>query len=143
MGWHAAGLRREHDMGEPDPTFSNRCCVIEDRPHYLRCAIGPGLPQEIQECYRALAAECMRQQGKPILIIGEGGDDSFIHLAARDSIKAIAVAGVPPKFRLAMVAATPDMVAIYESAILEAQRCGFQAKRFSTEKEAAAWLEAP
>lgn len=130
-------------MADPVPIFSNRCCTIEDGPRYLRCAIGPGLPQEIQECYRALAAECVRQQGKPILIIGAGGDDSFIHLAARDSMKAIAVAGVPRKFRLAVVAATSDMIAIYESAIVEARRCGFAARRFETEEQAAAWLEAP
>lgn len=130
-------------MDPPGPIFSSRCCVIEDGPQYLRGTIGPGLPHEIQEGYRALAAECLARQGKRILVIGSSGGDPFLHLAGRDALKAIAVAGVPPGFRLAAVAATPDMIPVYDSAIAEAERCGMQARRFATEAEAAAWLEAP
>ena len=102
-------------MDPPVRIFSSQCCVIDDGPQYLRCVVGPGLPSLIQECYRNLAAECLNRQGKRILVIGAGGGDSAVHLAGRDSMKAIALAGVPPGFRLAVVAATPDMDEVYET----------------------------
>jgi hypothetical protein len=130
-------------MGQAGRIFSSQCCAIDDRPQYLRCVVGAGMPHQVQECYRTLAAECLRRQGKRILVIGAGGGDSAVHLAGRDAMKALAVAGVPPGFRLAVVAATPDMVGIYDEAILEAESCGMQARRFESESEAAAWLGAP
>jgi hypothetical protein len=130
-------------MGPTVRVFSSQCCVIDDSPQYLRCVVGPGLPSLIQECYRNLAAESLHRQGKRILVIGTGGGDTAVHLAGRDSMRAIALAGVPPGFRLAVVAATPDMVDVYDTAILEASSCGMQARRFDTEDEAAAWLRAP
>jgi hypothetical protein len=130
-------------IGQPGRIYSSQCCVIDDSPQYLRCVAGPGMPHMVQECYRTLAEECLRRQGKRILVIGAGGGDSAVHLAGRDAMKAIAVAGVPPGFRLAVVAATPDLVDIYDSAIVEASICGMQARRFDTEEEADAWLRAP
>ena len=130
-------------MDPPVRIFSSQCCVIDDGPQYLRCVVGPGLPSLIQECYRNLAAECLNRQGKRILVVGASGGDSAVHLAGRDSMKAIALAGVPPGFRLAVVAATPDMVEVYDTAILEASSCGMQARRFGTEEQADAWLRAP
>lgn len=130
-------------MGQPVRIFSSQCCVIDDSPQYLRCIVGSGLPHQVQECYRTLAAECLRRQGKRILVIGAGGGDSTVHLAGRDAMKALAIAGMPAGFRLAVVAATPDMIDIYDSAILEASSCGMQARRFDTEEQATAWLRAP
>lgn len=130
-------------MGQPVHIFSSQCCVIDDSPQYLRCIVGAGLPHQVQECYRTLAAECLRRQGKRILVIGAGGGDSTVHLAGRDAMKALAIAGMPAGFRLAVVAATPDMADIYDTAILEASSCGMQARRFDTEEQAAAWLRAP
>jgi hypothetical protein len=130
-------------MGQPVRIFSSQCCVIDDSPQYLRCIVGAGLPHQVQECYRTLAAECLRHQGKRVLIIGAGGGDSTVHLAGRDAMKALAIAGMPAGFRLAVVAATPDMVDIYDTAILEAASCGMQARRFDTEEQAAAWLRTP
>lgn len=130
-------------MGQAVRIFSSQCCVIDDGPQYLRCVIGPGMPHLVQECYRTLAAECLRRQGKRILVIGTGGGDSAVHLAGRDAMKAIAVAGVPPAFRLAVVAASPDLVDVYDSAIVEAAVCGMQARRFPDEAQADAWLRQP
>ena len=129
-------------MRQPVRIYSSQCCVIEDAAEYLRCAVGPGLPSDIQACYRTLAAECLRRNGKRLLVIGRGGGDAQLHLAGRDALKAVAVVGVPPRFRLAVVAATPDMAAVYDAAIGEAQNCGMQARRFATEAQAAAWLRA-
>jgi hypothetical protein len=66
-----------------------------------------------------------------------------VPLAGRDSLRAIALAGVPPGFRLAFVALSSDMIAIYDAAVVEAGRRGIQARRFRTEEEAAAWLVSP
>jgi hypothetical protein len=125
------------------PVYRSPACTIEEAQLYLHCAVGPGQPHEIQECYRTLAAEVLLRKGKPVLVVGASGGDSFVHLAGRDSLKALSVAGVPSSFRLAFVAATPDMIAIYDSAVVEAARCGIQAKRFRTEEEAEAWLRSP
>ncbi len=125
------------------PVYRSPACSIEEGPLYLRCAVGPGQPHEIQDCYRSLAAELLQRKGKRVLVVGASDGDSFVHLAGRDSLRALSVAGVPPSFRLALVAATPDMIAIYDSAVVEAARCGILAKRFRTEKEAERWLSAP
>lgn len=125
------------------PVFRSPACTIEEAEHYLHCAVGPGQPHDIQECYRTLATECLLRKGKSVLVAGGGGGDSFVHLAGRDSLRAIALAGVPPGFRLAFVALTPDMIAVYDAAVIEAGRCGIQARRFRTEPEAVAWLTSP
>lgn len=129
-------------MDQPVRIYTSQCCVIEDAPQFLRCVVGPGLPREVQECYRTLAAECLRRQGKRVLVVGRGGGDPVLHLAGRDALKAIALAGVPPEFRLAVVAASPELAAVFDSAIDEAGRCGMQAQRFPAEEPAAAWLRA-
>jgi hypothetical protein len=130
-------------MDPPLAVYRSPCCDIGDTRHYLRCVIGPGLPHEIQDCYRTLAAECLLRKSKRLLIVGACGGDSFVHLAGRDSLRAIALAGVPPGFRLALVAATADMIAIYDAAVVEAARRGIEARRLQTEEQAAAWLAEP
>ena len=50
--------------------------------------------------------------------------------------------GLPPGFRLALVSETPELIAVYDAAMIEALRCGIDAKRFASEPEAAAWLVA-
>jgi hypothetical protein len=123
--------------------YVSPCCDIGEAQRYLRCQVGPGQPHDIQDCYRTLAAECLQRRGKSLLVVGAGGGDSFVHLAGRDSLRAIALAGVAPGFRLAFVAATPDMIAVYDAAVMEAGRRGLEARRFRTEEEACAWLLAP
>jgi hypothetical protein len=125
------------------PIHRSACCDIGEAPAFLHCAIGPGQPHEIQECYRTLVNECLRRRGKSLLIVGAGGSDSFVHLAGRDSLRALALAGVPPGFRLALVAASADMIAIYDAAVIEASRRGIEARRLRDEEQAAAWLAGP
>jgi hypothetical protein len=130
-------------MGSPVTVYQSPACNIEEDARYLRCTVGPGQPHEIQECYRTLATECLLRKDKSVLVVGSDGGDSFVHLAGRDSLRAISLVGVPPGFRLAFVAATPDMIAIYDAAVVEAGRCGIQARRFGTEAQAVAWLTGP
>jgi hypothetical protein len=87
-----------------------------------------------------LANECLVRQCKRILVIGMATIDPFYHLAGRDALRSIALAGVPADFRLALVAKSPMLIAVYDAAVVEAGRLGLDARRFITEEEAERWL---
>lgn len=106
----------------------------------VRASIGPGLANEVQERYRAIVNECLQRQATRALIVGRANVDAFNHLALRDALRAMSVAGVPPTFRIALVAETPDLIAIYDAAVVEAGRCGIDARRFQSVEEAERWL---
>jgi hypothetical protein len=106
----------------------------------VRASVGPGLASEVQERYRTIINECLQQQTTRALIIGRANVDAFNHLALRDALRAMSVAGMPPDFRIALVAETPDLIAVYDAAVVEAGRCGIEARRFKTVEEAERWL---
>src|SRR5207245_8752716 len=116
-------------------------CVIEAQEDYLRVSVGRALPDEVQDCYHAFANECLTRTCNRVLIIGNAKIDAFSHLALRDVLRSMALAGVPAGFRLAMVADTANLIAVYDTAVVEAARLGIDAKRFMTEQDAARWLE--
>jgi hypothetical protein len=115
-------------------------CGIDQGPEYLRATVGPGLAEEVQECYRAFVTECLQRHCKRALIVGRARIDAFYHLALRDGLRAMSVAGVPAGFRIALVAETPDLIAIYDAAVVEAGRCGIELRRFPTTADAERWL---
>ena len=115
-------------------------CEIGQDERYLRASVGPGLAEEVQECYRALATECVLRQCSRVLVVGHATADPFYHLAGRDALRSIALAGVPADFRLALVAKSPMLIAVYDAAVVEAGRLGLDARRFITEEEAERWL---
>jgi len=116
-------------------------CVIELQEEHLRVSVGPALPDEVQECYHAFANECLTRTCNRVLIIGNAKNDAFSHLALRDVLRSMALAGVPADFRLAVVADTANLIAVYDTAVVEAGKLGIDAKRFMTEQDAARWLE--
>ena len=118
-------------------------CSIDQVRVQLRASVGPGLADEVQECYRAFAHECLQGHFKRALILGRATIDAFYHLALRDALRSMSVAGVPADFRIALVAETPDLIAVYDAAVLEAGRCGIEARRFSSIADAERWLSAP
>ena len=115
-------------------------CDIRQEELWLRARVGPGLADEVQECYRTVANECLRNRCSRVLVLGVSQFDAFDHLAGRDALRSLALAGVPEDFRLALVALTPDLIAVYDSAVLEAERLDIEARRFHTEAEAERWL---
>src|SRR5688572_32807824 len=117
-----------------------RGCGIDEAESYLRARVGPGLADEVQECYRAFVNECLQRHCKRALILGRASIDAFYHLALRDALRSMSVAGLPPQFRIALVAETPDLIAVYDAAVVEAARCGIEARRFQTTEEAERWL---
>jgi hypothetical protein len=115
-------------------------CEIGQESGYLRALVAGTRADDVQECYRAIANECIQRQCRRILIIGRSGSDAFAHLAGRDALRSMAVAGMPQEFRLAFIAATPDLIAVFDTAVVEARRLGIEARRFKNEKDALAWL---
>jgi len=65
-----------------------------------------------------------------------------VHLAGRDALRSVALGGMPAGFRLALVAETPALIAIYDTAVVEAGRLGIEARRFTGEHDAVCWLAA-
>lgn len=116
-------------------------CAIARTGERLRVAVGPALSDEVQECYRAVANECLIGACSRVLIIGNATVDSFSHLALRDVLRAMALAGVPTGFRLAVVASTANLIAVYDTAVIEAGKLAIDVRRFMTEDDAARWLE--
>ena len=128
-------------MADPLPIHQAAGCEIVQHPGYLRAVVGPGLADEVQECYRALAAACITRACTRVLVIGHATLDPFYHLAGRDALRSIALAGVPADFRLALVAISAGLIAVYDAAVVEAGRLSLEARRFITEEEAERWLQ--
>lgn len=115
-------------------------CDIAPGSHWLRVSVGAGLADEVQACYRAAAAECLRTGCHRVLVVGAASFDPSVHLAGRDALRSLALAGLPAGFRLALVALSANLVDIYDNAVLEAERLGLEARRFGSEPEAERWL---
>jgi hypothetical protein len=127
-------------MAAVTPIRQDAGCEIGQDDRYLRATVGPGLADEVQECYRSLATECLVRQCNRVLVIGIATVDPFYHLAARDALRSLALAGVPADFRLALVAKSATLIAVYDAAVVEAGRLGLDARRFITEEDAERWL---
>jgi hypothetical protein len=130
-------------MDAPTPIRQSPGCGIDEHETYLRASVGPGLADEVQECYRAFVNECLQRHCRRALILGRARIDAFYHLALRDALRSMSVAGLPPQFRIALVAETPDLIAVYDAAVVEAGRCGIEARRFPTAADAERWLAEP
>jgi hypothetical protein len=128
-------------MAAVTPIRQDPGCEIGQDDRYLRATVGPGLADEVQQCYRTLANECLVRQANRVLVIGLATIDPFYHLAGRDALRSLALAGVPADFRLALVAKSATLIAVYDAAVVEAGRLGLEARRFMTEEEAEGWLK--
>jgi hypothetical protein len=127
-------------MAAPVRIHQDAGCEIDWDEGFLRAMVGPGLAEEVQRCYRALATECITRQCSRLLVIGHATLDPFYHLAGRDALRSLALAGVPKDFRLALVAKSAGLIAVFDTAVVEAGRHGLDARRFLTEEEAETWL---
>lgn len=115
-------------------------CVIGRENSDLRAIVCSRRAEDVQRCYQAVAEECIRHQCRRVLVLGRSNADAFVHLAGRDALRALVVAGVPAGFRLALVAETADLIAVYDAAVIEAGRRGLVARRFTSEDDAVCWL---
>lgn len=115
-------------------------CEIVPESGWLRVSVGPGLAEEVQECYRSAAMECLHGHCARVLVLGLATFDPTAHLAGRDALRSLALVGVAQNFRLALVALSENLVRIYDDAVVEAGRLGLEARRFGTQTEAERWL---
>ena len=102
--------------------------------------MGPALADEVQACYRTAAMECLHGHCRRVLVLGLASFDPSAHLAGRDALRSLALAGAPNGFRLALVPRSANLVRIYDDAVLEAARLGLEAQRFESETDAERWL---
>jgi hypothetical protein len=127
-------------MGPITPIHQSAGCDIGRAEGHIRLAVGPGLATQVQECYRAFVNECLQRHCTRALVVGTARIDEFQHLALRDALRSMALAGLPAEFRLALVAMTPNLIAIYDAVVIEGGRHGIEVRRFPSEEEAARWL---
>jgi hypothetical protein len=133
--------RAAHAMAVPPRIHQAAGCEIEQHEGgYMRAVVGPGLAEEVQECYRALANACVTRHCNRVLVVGRATIDPFYHLAGRDALRSMTLAGVAADLRIAFVAMSAGLIAVYDAAVVEAGRLGLEARRFMTEAEAEHWL---
>ena len=112
---------------------------ISDADGYVRVEFGFGTTTEISEIYRALAVRCISGDVKRVLI--KPGDDDYAgERALRDAFTMILLAGITPGFRLALVAVRPGIEARYRVCERDLRLANVDARLFSNETEALAWL---
>jgi hypothetical protein len=134
----ALGERTKAMMPTASP--ARAACKIGKGENCVWARVGPGHAREIQKCYEDWACACVSADLPGALLVGASDGDEFAHLAARDAIASMSVAGVPAGFRLALVAQDARLIAIYDAVVVEATRRGIEARRFRSEEEAATWL---
>jgi hypothetical protein len=105
---------------------------------YLRVDVGNGAA-EVQEIYRALAAACLEQQVTRVLVRA-GSDDPVSEHALREAVTTLLLAGMPPDFKLALVADSPRIEARYRNAERDLCLANVNTKIFDDESKAARWL---
>jgi len=116
------------------------CCELETVRGIARAAIHPGHAAQVRQCYEDWATACVLGQFRRGLLVGVSGGDAFVHLAARDALAALAIAGIPADFRLALVALDAHLIAVYDAVVVAGARHGIEARRLSDEAAALDWL---
>ena len=115
-------------------------CEISTVGGCVRGSVGRGHAHEIQKCYGDWARACLSEDVRCALLVGASDGDAFVHLAARDAIASMALAGLPERFRIAVVALNAQLIAVYDAVVVAAERRGIEARRFQDEASATGWL---
>jgi hypothetical protein len=116
-------------------------CDIRVVEGYVRGSVRPDHMSGVQWCYHEWARACVSRDVRGGLLVGLSDGDAFVHLAARDAIASMALAGLPAGFRIAVVALSAALIAIYDAVVVEATRRGIEARRFQDEASAVEWLK--
>lgn len=138
IGKHVPSHGRVFDPG--NPLWLSEECETQGVGVFLRAKISRGHVDEVQECYRTMAVECVRRGCTRLLIVGSESDDAYAHRALNDALRSLSVAGFPRDFRLALVPASLVVAAVYDAVITQAVNMGIAARRFRDERAATAWL---
>ena len=116
-----------------DPHFS---ASVAAHPGYVRLVL-PGEHHRACAACRRFAQLCSQESPRGGLILARSSDSDP---AERESQIALATRGVPPGFRLALVAQGSDATRLRRIVGAIAARCRASAMIFPSEHRAAAWL---
>jgi hypothetical protein len=111
-----------------------------ETPRYLRAEVGRGTASEVAQVYRAIAVRCLEQKLSRVLIV-VGEDEPAGEHALRVAATVMVLAGLPPRFRLALVATSPRVVHTYRNVKRDLTAVGVTTNVFESEEQAARWLE--
>ena len=94
----------------------------------------------VSEIYQAFAVLCARAEVRRALLKA-GNEDPDAHFALRDTLVTLArIAGIPLRFRLALVAGSSRVEGVYRTVQGELRSLGCEARVFRTERGAGRWL---
>ncbi len=117
-----------------------RIAQLMQRSGYVRAEFGPGSATEISGLYQALAVLCVRKKISRVLVVA-GDDDPAGEHALRNALVVLMLQGLPPSFRLALVAVSPQVAVTYRKAQSDLRAAGIDTGLFESETAAARWLE--
>jgi hypothetical protein len=114
---------------------------ITEGPQYLRVDFGSCDGFELLQTYQSFADLCIgKQVNRALLKAGDNEPEG--HHQLREALLAMARAvAIPPDFKLALIASTPPIEAVYREAQQTLRAIGFNAWVFDTVPEAVDWLE--
>lgn len=94
----------------------------------------------VSDIYQAFALLCAREEVRRALLRA-GNEDPDAHFALRDTLVTLArIAGIPLRFKLALVAGSTRVEGVYRNAQSELRTLGCEAQVFRTERNAGRWL---
>jgi hypothetical protein len=118
---------------------SETAARITECPEYVGVDFGAADSMEISALYRSFADRYIGMPARHVLL--EAGDnDPSGHRRLRDALQMMARA-IPPDFKLALVASTSAVHALYREAQQTLRAVGLNAWVFESRAEAVAWLE--
>ena len=107
---------------------------------YLLVEPRPGGPDPAA-VYRDLAVYCIEKQIRRVLV--KPPDDDLVgERGLRNAMNMMVLAGLPPEFRIALVAQTERVAARYRITERELRDAGLDARLFDAEESAVRWLSA-
>jgi hypothetical protein len=114
---------------------------ITESPHYVRVDFGSCNCLELSETYRSFVDLCLGTQVNRALLKA-GDNEPEGHRQLREVFSAVVrSAAIRPDFKLALVASTRPVEAVYREAQQALRAIGFNAWVFDTVPEAVEWLE--
>ena len=98
--------------------------------------------RELSETYQAFGMLCARRKVRAALLKASGEPvDAHAHYALRDVLVTVGrVAGVPLRFKLALVAGSEALERTYRALQPELRSLGCEYRVFRTERDAVRWL---
>jgi len=114
---------------------------ITECPAYVRVDFGNCDCSELFETYRSFADRCNdKQVNGALLMAGDTAPEG--HRELREALSSMArTIAFQPEFKLAMVASTPGVEAVYREAQRTSRAIGLNAWVFDTVHDAVEWLE--